>query len=282
MANPESLTLAYVTSHPSEAARVLERMASPDAAALFGRLPARACAPVLTAMLPSAAARVISILDTQAALSMLSAAGTQAAVTVLRQVPEPQRSQLIDGLPTAAAIASRLLLGYPDDSVGAWADPDVVVLSPETSVAEALTRVKSGDESRVEQVFVVDREQRLVGMLDLHELLRAPEATAMASLMHKPTAVLNAAATVSGAANQRGWQQASALPVIDSYGRVIGILRRASLARALARNRLQVPVDDEAPLLALFARGYWTAVSGLAEAAITLLPPQKPLYEEDS
>ena len=282
MANPESLTLAFVTLHPSEAARVLERMAAPDAAALFGRVPARAGAPVLTAMLPSAAARVVSILESRVALSMLSAAGTQAAVTVLRQVPDPQRSQLIDGLPTAAAIASRLLLGYPDDSVGAWSDPDVVVLSPEATIAEALTRVKSGDESRVEQVFAVDREQHLVGMIELHELLRAPEATSLASIMHKPTAVLNGAATVSGAANQRGWQQASALPVIDSSGRLIGVLRRASLARALARNRLQTPVDEGAPLLALFARGYWTAVSSLAEAAITLLPPQKPLYEEDS
>jgi Mg/Co/Ni transporter MgtE len=233
-------------------------------------------------MLPSAAARVVSILDAKVALSMLSTAGTQAAVTVLRQVPEPQRSQLINGLPTAAAIASRLLLGYPDDSVGAWADPDIVVLSPETTIAEALTRVKNGDESRVEQVFAVDREQRLVGMIELHELLRAPEATAVATVMHKPTAVLNAAATISGAANQRGWQQASALPVIDSSNRVIGVLRRSSLARALARNRQQAPVDEDAPLLTMFARGYWTAVSGLAEAAITLLPPQKPLYEEDS
>ena len=282
MASPESLTLAYVTSHPNEAARVLERMAAPEAAALFARVPARAGAPVLTAMLPSAAARVVGIMEIKDALSMLSAAGTQAAVTVLRQVPDPQRSQLIDGLPTATAIASRLLLGYPDDSVGAWSDPDVVVLSPETSVAEALTRVKSGDESRVEQVFAVDREQRLVGMIDLHELLRAPESTAIASIMHKPTAVLNAAATVSGAANQRGWQQASVLPVIDSSGRVIGVLRRSSLARALARNRLQTQVEEGAPLLALAARGYWTAVSSLAEAAITLLPPQKPLYEEDS
>lgn len=282
MANPESLTLAFVTLHPGEAARVLERMAAPEAAALFGRVPARAGAPVLTAMLPSAAARVVSILESRIALSMLSAAGTQAAVTVLRQVPDPQRSQLIDGLPTAAAIASRLLLGYPDDSVGAWSDPDIIVLSPDATIAEALTRVKSGDEARIEQVFAVDREQHLVGMIELHELLRAPEATSLAGIMHKPTAVLNGAATVSGAANQRGWQQASALPVIDSSGRLIGVLRRASLARALARNRLQAPVDEGAPLLTLFARSYWTAVSSLAEAAITLLPPQKPLYEEDS
>jgi Mg/Co/Ni transporter MgtE len=146
MADPETLTLAFVSAHPGEAARVLERMTAPEAAALFGKVPARAGVPVLTAMLPSVAARVIGLLEAKIALSMLTAAGSQAAVAVLRQVPEPKRSQLIEGLPTAAAIASRLLLGYPDDSVGAWADPDIVVLPPEVSVGEALARVRSGDE----------------------------------------------------------------------------------------------------------------------------------------
>jgi magnesium transporter len=281
MADPETLTLAFVSAHPGEAARVLERMTAPEAAALFGKVPARAGAPVLTAMLPSVAARVIGLLEAKIALSMLTAAGSQAAVAVLRQVPEPKRSQLIEGLPTAAAIASRLLLGYPDDSVGAWADPDIVVLPPEVSVGEALARVRSGDEELVEQVFAVDREQRLVGLVDLHELLRVPEATAVASVMRKPSAVLTAIATLTGASGQRGWQQSAALPVVDRSGRLIGVLRRSTLARALARNRQQAPADEDASLAGVLARGYWDAISGLAEATVSLLPPGKPLYPGD-
>jgi magnesium transporter len=232
-------------------------------------------------MLPSVAARVIGLLEAKIALSMLTAAGSQAAVAVLRQVPEPKRSQLIEGLPTAAAIASRLLLGYPDDSVGAWADPDIVVLPPEVSVGEALARVRSGDEELVEQVFAVDREQRLVGLVDLHELLRVPEATAVASVMRKPSAVLTAIATLTGASGQRGWQQSAALPVVDRSGRLIGVLRRSTLARALARNRQQAPADEDASLAGVLARGYWDAISGLAEATVSLLPPGKPLYPGD-
>ena len=106
MANPESLTLAFVGAHPAEAARILERIHAVDAAALFERVPARAGAPVLTAMLPSAAARVLAALEAGTAQSLLVNSGTQAAVTILRQISEPLRSQLVEGLPTTAAIAS--------------------------------------------------------------------------------------------------------------------------------------------------------------------------------
>ena len=56
MAEAGTLTLAFVSSHPVEAARVLEGLPGADAAALFASLPARAAAPALAAMLPAAAA----------------------------------------------------------------------------------------------------------------------------------------------------------------------------------------------------------------------------------
>jgi len=104
MAEPEALTLTYISAHPAEAARVLERIPGADAAALFATVPARAAAPVLTAMLPSAAARILGSLDDAPALALLAASGVQAAVTMLRYIPEPRRSRLLGGLPTATAV----------------------------------------------------------------------------------------------------------------------------------------------------------------------------------
>ena len=281
MAEPEALTLTYIAAHPGEAARVLERMPGADAAALFASVPARAGSPVLSAMLPSAAARVLGSLDDEPALALLAAAGVQAAVTVLRYVPEPRRSRLLEGLPTATAVASRILLGYPDDSVGAWADPDIIPLAPETRVSDALARVRNGDEKEVDQVYVVDNEQRLVGIVDLHELLRVPDSTTLAAVLHKPVAVLTAMTPLTGAATQRGWQQSSALPVVERDGRLIGVMHRATLARALARSRATTQPADDVTITGVLTRGYWDAASGLAEAGLWLLPPAKPVLPEE-
>lgn len=281
MADAESLTLAFVTAHPVEAARILERLNALDAAALFERVPARASAPVFKAMLPSVAARILSMLGAGTAKALLAAIGTQAAVSILRQIAEPQRGQLVAGLPTTAAMASRLLLHYPDDSVGAWIDPDIVVFPPETTVAEALARIGIGNEPQVELVFSVGRYQQLVGVTGLHNLIRASREQKLASIVEKPPVVLSANATVSGVARRRSWQQSPVLPVTDRNGKLIGVLRRGTLDRALARESQPLPADNAELLVTMFAGGYWNAFSVLAHTIVSLLPGAKPIIGQD-
>lgn len=280
MADIESLTLAFLTAHPSEAARVLERLPGGQAADFFARVPARVGAPALVAMLPTAAARVLGALEDAPALALLTSVGVQAAVGVLRYVAEPRRAHLIEGLPTATAVASRLLLGYPEDSVGAWVDPDVIAMAPETPSRDALERVRNGEEANIDRLYTIDGERRLIGIVELAALMRAPETVSLEVLMHKPTAVLTAMTPLTGAASQRGWERASALPVVERGGRLIGILPRATLARALARNRATSQADAEVSLAGIIGRGYWDTVSGLTEAAIALLPAAKPVHPE--
>jgi magnesium transporter len=280
MAEADTLTLAFVSSHPGDAARVLERLPGSDAAALFLHLPARAAAPALAAMLPPAAARIVAALDDPPALGLLSAAGVQAAVAILRHVAEPRRSRLIDGLSTATAVASRLLLGYPEDAAGAWADPELIALAPETSAAEALARVRGDTDVEASEVYVVDEEQKLLGVVDLQALLRAPEATTLAALMHKPAGVLPAIMPLGAAAAQPGWQRSGTLPVAERGNRLIGVLRLATLAKARSRGTSRgSPATDT--LAGLLARGYWDTVSGLVRAGLTAMPAAARVLPED-
>lgn len=281
MAEIEKLTLSYLDAHASEAARVLERMPSQDSAALFARVPARTAAPALAAMLPSAAARMIALLDDAISQALLAAVGTQTAVAILRLTPQPRRTQLLGGLPTTIAIAARLMLGYPEDSVGAWIDPDVIALPPETRAGEALERVRAGEETIVDQLYVIGTDQRLLGIVELHKALRAPEGVTLEGLMVPPAAILSAITPLTSAATQRGWERSSVMPTVERDGRLIGVLRRGTLARALVRSRLPSQVAGEPPLSGIIARGYWDAVSGLAEAMVSSLPAVKPVYKEE-
>lgn len=281
MAEAETLTLAFVASHPPDAARVLEALPGADAAALFASLPARAAAPALAAMLPPAAARIVAALDDASALSLLTAAGAQAAVAVLRHVAEPRRGRLIEGLPTATAVASRLLLGYPEDAAGAWADPETIALPPGTTAGDALARVRSDPDVEAGEVYVVGEDQRLLGVVDLQALLRVPEATALASLMHPAAGVLPAVMPLGGAAAHPGWKLAAALPVVERGERLIGVLHSAKLAEAMARSGKGYGGPDGGTLAGLAARSYWDTVSGLVQAGLALLPPAQPVLPED-
>ena len=272
MADPDTLSLAFMRAHPVEAARVLEAVDPAQAAELLAQVPARLAAPVFAAMLPNAAARSLGQLQDEQALALLGSLGTQPLVAALRHVPEKRRAQLIEGLPTASALASRLMLGYMEDSVGAWADLDVLALPGATRASEARERVRHF-ETNVPHVLVTGPDRFLEGWVPLAALLRAADAVSLASIMMQPEARLSARTPLSGAIAHPGWQHASALPVVESGGRLVGILTRDALARALRPSRIQ-PADTLAGLL---ARGYWDALSGFAEAMATLLPEVPPV-----
>jgi magnesium transporter len=278
MADAESLTHAFLRSHVAQAGRVLEAVPAAQAAALFARAPARLGAPVLAAMLPGAAARCIEALEDERAMELLGGMAAQPLVAVLRQLPEPRRSRLMAGLPTAAGLASKLLLGFAEDTVGACTDSDVIALAPETPARDALERVRRAEAS-VLRVFVVASEQRLRGWVPLAALLRAPEAARLESLMSRPEAMLPASAPLRGALAHPAWERAAALPVVGAGNRLIGVLTRDALTRAL---RAAAPPGRAAAgdsLAGILALGYWEMLSAIVEAASTLLPRVRPLEE---
>lgn len=276
MADAERLSHAFMRAHPAQAARVLEAVVPAEAAALLARVPARLGAPVLAAMLPNAAARALSGLQDEHALALLGELATQPVVAVMRHVPEPRRARLIAGLPAAAALASQLLLGYPEDAIGAWTDPDVLALPGTTRAAEALERVRHM-EGIVQRVFVTSGDRRLEGWVPLPALLRASAGAALASIMSRPEGVLTAQTPLAGAVGHPGWERSSLLPVVESGGRLVGVLTRDALARA--SRRVSRPAHSAAPgsLAGMLTRSYWDALSGGAEAMATLLPAVRPI-----
>jgi magnesium transporter len=276
MADAEALSLAFMRAHPVQAARVLEGVPPADAAALLARAPARLAGPVFAAMLPNAAARSLTGLEDEAALALLGELGTQPVVAVLRHVTEPRRAKLIAGLPTAAALASQLLLGYVEDSVGACTDPDILALPGATRADDALERVRHVD-AVVQRVFVTSAEGRLEGWVPLPVLLRAPGEASLASILSRPEFVIPAQAPLAGAAAHPGWERTSALPVVEAGERLVGVLTRDALTRALGRAAHAPRTEYGGTLAGMLAHGYWDALSGGAEAMATLLPPVEPV-----
>ena len=276
MAEAHSLSFAFMRLRPAQAARVLEAMPAVDAAALFDRVPARLGANVLSAMLPTAAGRCIGQLDDERAMELIGALGVQPATAVLRHVSEPRRSQLIAGLPTATALASRALLGYAEDSVGAWTDPDVIALPGNANVREALERVRS-TRAYADEVFVVESDLRLTGQVRLSDLLRAAENTPISTLATKEETLLAVHTPLASALSHPGWIEHGALPVVEQGKRLIGVLTREALTGASARIGGALQRENGTTMAGTLARGYWEALSGILQAAVTLLPSIGPV-----
>jgi magnesium transporter len=233
-------------------------------------------------MLPPAAAHVLTRLEDAPAMALLRAGSTQAAVGILRHVAEPARSRMLAALPPATAVATQLLLGFPDDTVGAWTDPDVAALAPNLSAGEALQQIRAADAADVDTVYVVDSGRHLHGQIGLQALLRAPETTPLTALMRPAGSTLAAMMPIGSALTLGAWQHAGALPVVDHDRRLLGVLRRGRLAQATrGRMRAARPGAGEASVIGVLAGSYWAIVSGLVGAALALLPPVKRVRPDE-
>ncbi len=272
MPGNQELSFAFVENHPVDAARVLERIAPQNVAALLADMPARLAAPVLRAMLPLHAARCLENLDDQSVPVLLHAMGPQSGVAVLHYMAESRRNDLIVQLPTAQAMAFRLLLGYPEDTVGAWMDPRVLALPANTTVEAVLRRLREADEDCSAGIFVVGTDQSLQGHVDLPELLRATADTAIYRIMHQVTYTLPARATIRAVEEHAGWDDHQSLPVVERDDRFVGALDRGVLARAFLRNRPKPSTGGYSHVAASIAGGYWMGVSSLIQLIIGLLP----------
>lgn len=275
----EALSFAFLESHPAEAARVLERLAPQNVAALISDAPARLVAPVLRVMLPPFVARCLEPLPDEPVSGVLRGMGPQAGVAVLHHLPDARRNALLAQLPTGMGMAFRLLLGYPEDTVGAWMDPRVVVLAGDTTAASALRRLREAQGEIDALVFVVGAGQRLLGLVALPELLRAQPEQTLARLMHPVRFTLPARASIHGVTEHAGWDDFQVLPVLERDHRFVGALDRGVVARAVLRNRQVQPQAGLGNVFANLAGGYWLGVSSLIQLAVEMLPVAPPLPE---
>ncbi|MDH3309428.1 MAG: CBS domain-containing protein [Gammaproteobacteria bacterium] len=280
MARTRELSLSFVESHPGDAARVLEHLPTDDTSAFLKLLPVRLGAPVLRHMLPTSAARCLEQLDDETAAGLVRDLDAQTGSAVLRYVRQPRRDQLIAQLPTTAALAFRLLLTYPEDTVGAWINTHCLAVTPETPASEALERLRQSPESAGTYLYVVDADWRLKGMAAITDLLRAGRGTTVAQSMQSVRHRLSARASLAAAHQHQGWKEYHALPVLERQERFIGALEFTVLHRAIEQPHAEVTASTPADSLSLLTRSLWMVFANLLQALITLLPPTHPLAED--
>lgn len=272
MASSEDLSYAFLEAHPTDAARVLERLTPASAAALLQSAPLRLAAPVLRQMLPLVGARCLAQLDDGETIGLLRGVGAQAGVALLRQFGAERRTRLLAQLPSALGIAYELLLGYPEGTVGAWMDPRALALPADMSSGDALERVRNAEDASVADPYVIDRGQHLMGYVELADLLRASEATPLTRMVRPSPHRLPAQSLLAGLLEHRGWREASALPVVDRSDRLVGAITHAALQRALSLEQGAPTPRTSENSLAGIAGAYWFGVSALMQAVVSLLP----------
>jgi magnesium transporter len=223
------LALRFLEDHPDESARLLEALAPDAATALLAHAPPGLAADVLRRMVPSFAVGCLERLPREQAAPVIEALPLGAAAGLLRRIEAEPQSALLRGLSESTGAALARLLAYPEDSAGGRMDPRVFTLPEDIRVAEAVERLRARPEYAMYYLYVVDREQRLVGVLNYRDLLLASDEATLRSVMRSPVVHLRATARGDALLAEPAWRVYLALPVVDADGILVGVVRSEAL-----------------------------------------------------
>lgn len=214
-----------VRSHPERAAATLEKIGVEARLSVLGGASTAAAAAVVQRMSPAASREVLEALPAESAAEMLGDVELDVAARLLRRVDERHRGAIVAHLPHSRARSLGALLGFPEHSAGGLMDPDVLALPEDLTAREALDRVRENPAHARYNIYVVDRRQKLVGVLNLRELFLARSQAKLSDLMVPQPQFLAASADRAEVVSHPGWREVHSLPVVDDEGCYVGTVR---------------------------------------------------------
>jgi len=134
--------------------------------------------------------------------------------------------RMLAGLSPRERRLTSMLLGFPEKSAGRIMSPKFVRLVPEMTVAEALERVRrrGRDAETIYALPVTDEELKLVGGVELRDLLLAEPETPVREIMNPEVRAVRVDEDQEKVARLIQAADLLALPVVDMENRLVGVV----------------------------------------------------------
>ena len=167
--------------HPSDVAGIVRAMPLTQRKQLAAAMEDDRLADLLEELPEAEQLRIIDGLDLERLVNVLEEMEYDDLADLLAEMPGDQRTRVLEAMDADDADLVRRLLSYDEGTAGALMTPDIIILGPTSTVAEALAEIRNPDwlVSIAAQVFVVHPPYRpptgtYVGIVHFQRLLREP------------------------------------------------------------------------------------------------------------
>ncbi|MCU0669055.1 MAG: magnesium transporter [Myxococcota bacterium] len=149
------------------------------------------------------------------------------AADFVQEAPEEERDRLLALIDAETRKEVTALLAYAEDEAGGLMSPRYARLRPEMRVDEAIAYLRRQARERLETIYyiyVLDGEQRLVGVISFRELFAAPPDKTVREVMRTDVVTVPDDMDQEAVAQTIAEHDLMAVPVLDAQGRIQGIV----------------------------------------------------------
>jgi CBS domain-containing protein len=214
---------------PADMANALQDLPDARRNEVAAALSDRTLADVLEELPEHDQVEILVQLDRERAADVLERMDPDDAADLLAELPQVEQAVLLDLMEPEEAAPVRQLMNYQQGTAGSVMTSEPVILTPDTTVAEALARIREPELSAVvaAQVFVARAPSatptgKYLGMVHFQRLLREPPAELVASAVDTGLPPLKPGASLAEVTRYFAAYNLTCGPVIDAEDHLIG------------------------------------------------------------
>jgi len=159
------------------------------------------------------------------AAALLARMESDDAADVINGLDEDRRESILSRLPGAQQRRVRALLGYDPTTAGGLMSPDFVCIYSQATREEMLDRIRrsTGPAEALAWIYVMNQHRRLIGSIQVVDLLRADPDLVAGELAETPRTV-RTDADLEEVARLMTDFDLTVVPVVDDGQRVLGVI----------------------------------------------------------
>ena len=240
--------------HPADVAFILESLPLDERIIVWDLVKAERDGEILLEVSDAVRESLIRSMDPEELVAATEQLEADEIADLAPDLPEDVMADVFQSLPVEEREQLRAAMSYPEDAVGALMDFDVVSVRDDITLEVVTRYMRRFDElpGHTDQVFVVDREERLKGVLPLSLLIVTDLEASVASVMKTDMVTLYPDDKAQEAAQAFERYDLVSAAVVDEAGKLVGrvtidtvvdYIRDKSESEALAQAGLREEED---------------------------------------
>jgi len=212
--------------HDADLAELIDGLPDELAVVMLGTLAETQAAAVLDVMGATRRAELFERLDRAKAARIADGMSADQRADLFQSLPEDVSADLLARMPKDASLDVRELLRYDENTAGGRMTTDFVTLSPQLTVERAIDEVRriAEEKETINEVYVVDPNNTLLGALSLSALVLARAGQTLTAVMDADVISVPPDLPQEDVARLFEHYELLAVPVVDQSRKLLGIV----------------------------------------------------------
>jgi len=210
--------------HPADIAELIDELDEEDRLHLFSLLDVDKASDVILELSDSSREQIIEDLSNEKLTDIIEEMESDDRADIIAELSDDQAKAVLDAIEPAESEEVKELLSYPEDTAGGIMQSELVSVSRTATINDAFQAVASAKDEieNINNIFVVDEEERLVGTVPLQSLITTRRFTPVVDVIDRDIPSVPVDMDQEEVARLFNKYDLVSMGVVDSENRLLG------------------------------------------------------------